>query len=64
MIHFGKPLSECLGSVVAGIALGTLALRTGSIYGGVVVHCGVAWSMDLFALAHSGALQRLLRTLT
>ncbi|HYO96965.1 MAG TPA: CPBP family intramembrane glutamic endopeptidase [Polyangiaceae bacterium] len=64
MIHFGKPLSECLGSVVAGIALGTLALRTGSIYGGVLVHCGVAWSMDLFALAHSGALQRLLRTLT
>jgi hypothetical protein len=60
MIHFGKPLAECLGSIIAGVVLGTVALRTGSIYGGVVVHCGVAWSMDLFALARNGSLQRLL----
>jgi hypothetical protein len=60
MIHFGKPLAECLGSILAGIALGTVALRTRSIYGGVAVHCGVAWSMDLFALAHTGALAKLL----
>jgi membrane protease YdiL (CAAX protease family) len=60
MIHFGKPLAECLGSILAGVVLGTVALRTGSIYGGVVVHCGVAWSMDLFALARNGSLQRLL----
>jgi membrane protease YdiL (CAAX protease family) len=60
MIHFGKPLAECLGSVLAGIALGTVALRTRSIYGGVAVHCGVAWAMDLFALSHTGALARLL----
>lgn len=50
MIHFGKPLAECLGSILAGIALGTVALRTGSIWGGVVVHCVAAWSMDLLAL--------------
>jgi membrane protease YdiL (CAAX protease family) len=50
MIHFGKPFAECLGSIVAGIALGTVALRTGSIWGGVLVHCAVAWSMDLLAL--------------
>jgi hypothetical protein len=60
MIHFGKPFAECLASIFAGIALGTVALRTGSIYGGVAVHCGVAWSMDLFALSQSGALARLL----
>lgn len=54
MIHFGKPLSECLGSILAGIALGTVALRTGSIWGGVAVHCAVAWSMDIFALARTG----------
>lgn len=59
MIHFGKPLAETLGSVLAGIALGTIALRTRSIYGGVLVHCGVAWSMDLFALMRKGELGRL-----
>jgi hypothetical protein len=61
MIHFGKPMAECVGSIMAGIALGTMALRTGSIAGGVVVHCGVAWGMDLFALAQNGSLSRLLR---
>jgi hypothetical protein len=60
MIHFGKPLAECLGSIVAGIALGTVSLRTGSIYGGVAVHCAVAWSMDLFALHRTGKLASLL----
>jgi len=60
MIHFGKPPAECVGSVVAGVVLGTIALRTRSIYGGVLVHCTIAWSMDLFALLHKGELQRLL----
>jgi len=58
MIHFAKPLAETVGSVIAGIALGTMALRTRSIYGGVVLHCAVAWSMDLFVLWHRGALPR------
>ncbi len=60
MIHFGKALPETLGSVVAGVVLGTLALRTRSIYGGVLLHCGVAWTMDGLALAHHGDLARLL----
>lgn len=60
MIHLGKPMAECFGSILTGIALGTLALRTRSIYGGVVVHVGVAWAMDLFALEKTGALMRLL----
>ena len=63
MIHFGKPFAECLGSILAGIALGTIALRTGSFAGGVLVHCTVAWGMDLFALLRTGALQRLLALL-
>ena len=54
MIHGNKPLAECLGSIVAGIALGTIALRTGSIWGGVLLHCSVAWSMDLLALFRTG----------
>ncbi len=59
MIHFSKPLAETLGSMVAGVVLGTLALRTRSIYGGVLVHCSVAWAMDGLALLHGGELARL-----
>jgi hypothetical protein len=59
MIHLAKPMAECLGSILTGIVLGTVALRTRSIYGGVVVHCVVAWSMDLFALAEKGRLSQL-----
>lgn len=50
MIHFGKPLPECLGSIVAGIVLGTLAMDTRSIWGGVTIHVAVAWLMDGAAL--------------
>ncbi len=59
MIHFQKPLPETLGAIFAGLALGTLALRTRSIFGGVIIHVTVAWSMDLLALFHKGLLQRL-----
>jgi membrane protease YdiL (CAAX protease family) len=50
MIHFGKPLPEALGSLVAGVVLGALALATRSIWGGVALHLAVAWTMDLLAL--------------
>jgi hypothetical protein len=59
MIHLSKPLAECLGSILTGIVLGTVALRTGSIFGGVVVHCVVAWGMDISALAQKGKLTSL-----
>lgn len=59
LIHIGKPVPEMLGSIVAGILLGTLALRTGSIWGGVGLHVGVALSMDLLSLRASGLLGRL-----
>ncbi len=54
MIHFGKPMVETLGAIGAGIILGTLAMRTRSIWGGVVVHVGVALTMDLLALYGPG----------
>jgi membrane protease YdiL (CAAX protease family) len=50
MIHFGKPFPETIGAIGAGLVLGTLAMRTRSIWGGVVIHVGVAISMDLLAL--------------
>ncbi|MCW5806760.1 MAG: CPBP family intramembrane metalloprotease [Deltaproteobacteria bacterium] len=50
MIHFGKPMSETLGAIGAGLILGTLAMRTRSIWGGVLIHIGVAVTMDVLAL--------------
>ena len=50
MIHFGKPVLETLAAIGAGIVLGTLAMRSRSIWGGVLVHIGVAWTMDALAL--------------
>lgn len=50
MIHYGKPLPETLGAIGAGLILGTLAMRTKSIWGGVLIHIGVAISMDVLAL--------------
>lgn len=50
MIHYGKPLPETLGAIGAGIILGTLAMRTRSIWGGVLIHIGVAVTMDVLAL--------------
>ncbi|MBI4508313.1 MAG: CPBP family intramembrane metalloprotease [Deltaproteobacteria bacterium] len=52
MIHYGKPMAETLGAIVAGLVLGTLSLRTRSIWCGVLVHVSVALTMDLLALPH------------
>jgi len=49
MIHFHKPALECFGALIAGVALGALALRFRSWYGGAVLHCLVAISMDALA---------------
>lgn len=56
MIHYGKPFLEAAGATIAGIALGSLAMRTRSIYSGFLVHITVALLMDLLALSHRGAL--------
>ncbi len=50
MIHLTKPLAEALGSIVAGIVLGFLSLRTGSIYLGAALHFAVALTIDLLVL--------------
>jgi hypothetical protein len=46
-IHFGKPLGECITSFFGGLVLGVLAYRTRSILGGLIVHLGLAWMMEL-----------------
>jgi membrane protease YdiL (CAAX protease family) len=58
MIHYGKPYLEACGAVVAGIALGSLSMRTKSIYSGFIVHVTVALSMDLLSLANHDALPK------
>ena len=50
MIHFHKPLPEALGAIIAGTVLGWMALRTRSIWGGWLVHVGVAITMDTASL--------------
>src|ERR1700722_14387018 len=58
MIHYGKPFLEANGAIVAGIALGSLSMRTRSIYQGFLVHITVAGLMDWLALWHRHALPR------
>jgi uncharacterized protein len=57
LLHYGKPWPEFLGSFVAAVVLGFVALRTGSFLTGFVVHWAVAILYDLFvilALASAG----------
>lgn len=46
-IHFGKPMAECITAFFGGLVLGVLAARTRTIYGGLIVHLGLAWLMEL-----------------
>lgn len=48
-LHFGKPLGESVSSIFGGYLLGIIALRTQHIWGGILIHIGVAWLMELFA---------------
>ena len=56
MIHFQKPMPECLGAIGAGALLGFMSLKTRSIWLGACLHVAVALSMDFLALWHRGML--------
>lgn len=56
MIHFSKPPAETIAAIAAGIFLGWLSYRNGSIWLGLMLHCIVAFSMDILALANKGML--------
>jgi hypothetical protein len=49
-LHFGKPLGESVSSVIGGYILGVVALRTRSVWGGCIVHIGLAYAMEAAAL--------------
>lgn len=46
-IHFGKPLGECISSFFGGALLGIVVYHTRSILGGLMVHLGIAWLMEI-----------------
>jgi hypothetical protein len=50
-LHFGKPMGEAVSSVFGGYILGVVAYETRSIWGGVIVHIGIAWMMEIIAFA-------------
>jgi len=56
MIHFGKPPAETLSAIGAGVFLGWLSYRNGNIWLGLLLHCTVAFSMDIMALYNKGLL--------
>lgn len=48
-LHFGKPAGEAISSIFGGYILGVITYETKSIWGGIVIHLGVAWGMELAA---------------
>ncbi len=46
-LHFGKPLTESVSSLVGGYILGVIAINARTIWGGVMLHVGLAWLMEL-----------------
>ena len=46
-IHFGKPLAECISSYFGGLILGIVIYHTRTLFGGLMVHLGIAWMMEL-----------------
>ena len=48
-LHFGKPVTEAISSAFGGYFIGILAFYSNRIWGGVVLHVALAWSMELFA---------------
>lgn len=45
-LHFGKPAGEAISSIFGGYLLGVIAYETKSIWGGIVLHVGIALSME------------------
>lgn len=56
MIHFSKPMPEAMAAIIAGLVLGTLAVRSRSFVPGILLHVSVAITMDLLVLARIGAI--------
>lgn len=49
VIHFGKPPLEAISSFFGGFILGVHSYYTKHIMGGIIVHMGLAWMMEIAA---------------
>ncbi len=56
LIHLQKPALEAAGAIVAGMALGTLVLKTRTIWWGAALHVAVAMTMDIASLTQKDLL--------
>lgn len=48
-IHFGKPAGEAISSFWGALLLGIISYNTLSIWGGLIIHLGIAWLMELIS---------------
>lgn len=46
-IHYGKPMGEAISSFFGGTILGVISFHSRSILGGIMVHAGIAWLMEI-----------------
>jgi membrane protease YdiL (CAAX protease family) len=49
MLHFGKPAGEAVSSIFGGYLLGVIAYESKSIWGGIIVHVGIAYLMEIIS---------------
>lgn len=49
VFHFGKPLGEAISSIFGGYILGVFAYNSKNLWGGIVIHIGIALLMELFS---------------
>lgn len=52
-LHFGKPMGETISSIFGGYMLGIIAYNSRNVWGGIFIHLGVAWVMELFGWLQS-----------
>lgn len=56
LIHFGKPMPETLGSIIAGILLGYCAIKSRSFLPGALLHFAVGFTMDVACILQRAGL--------
>jgi len=49
-LHFGKPALETISAIFGGYFVGSLAYQTHHIWGGIVIHMGIALVIELIRL--------------
>ncbi len=50
VFHFGKPIGETISSFFGGYILGVLSYNHQNIKGGIIVHIGLTWMMEIAAI--------------